>query len=83
MALAQVYENLLGTGLSNTIDFGKYISALCKDTESSVGGDRPDIKLSCHSTSLRLGLDSVTSLGLAVSEVIANSYAQAFPAHGG
>ena len=33
MALAQVYENLLGTGLSNAIDFGKYIEALCKDTE--------------------------------------------------
>ena len=83
MALAQVYENLLGTGLSNTIDFGKYIEALCKDTKSSVGGDRPDIKLSCHSMSLRLGLDSVTSLGLAVSEVIANSYAHAFPGAGG
>jgi two-component sensor histidine kinase/putative methionine-R-sulfoxide reductase with GAF domain/ActR/RegA family two-component response regulator len=83
MALAQVYENLLGTGLSNAIDFGKYIEALCKDTESSVGSDRPDIKLSCHSMSLRLGLDSVTSLGLAVSEVIANSYAHAFPGAGG
>jgi two-component sensor histidine kinase/CheY-like chemotaxis protein/putative methionine-R-sulfoxide reductase with GAF domain len=83
MALAQVYENLLGTGLSNTIDFGRYIAALCQDTASSVGSDRPDIKLSCHPISLRLGLDSVTSLGLAVSEVIANSYAHAFPTTGG
>lgn len=83
MALAQVYENLLGTGLSNTIDFGKYIEALCRDTISSVGGDRPNIKLSCHSMSLRLDLDTVTSLGLAVSELIANGYAHAFPGDGG
>jgi two-component sensor histidine kinase/ActR/RegA family two-component response regulator len=83
MALAQVYENLLGTGLSNTIDFGKYIEALCRDTESSVGADRPNIKLSCHSMSLRLDLDTVTGLGLAVSELIANSYAHAFPGSGG
>ena len=83
MALAQVYENLLGTGLSNTIDFGKYIEALCRDTESSVGSDHPNIKLSCHSMSLRLDLDTVTSLGLAVSELIANSYAHAFPGAGG
>ena len=83
MALAQVYDNLLGTGLSNTIDFGKYVEALCRDTESSVGGDRSDITLSCHSMSLRLDLDTVTSLGLAVSELIANSYAHAFPGAGG
>ena len=83
MALAQVYDNLLGTGLSDTIDFGKYIEALCRDTESSVDSDHSNIKLSCHSMSLHLDLDTVTSLGLAVSELIANSYAHAFPGAGG
>ena len=83
MALAQIYDNLLGTGLSNTIDFGGYLESLCRDTESSVDSDHSNIKLSCHSISLHLDLDTVTSLGLAVSELIANSYAHAFPGGGG
>jgi two-component sensor histidine kinase len=80
MTLAQVYDHLLGTGLSRTIDFGSYLSALCRSFQSLESTLRPDVELTCHSdTLIPLDLDSVTALGLVVSELIANSYAHAFP----
>jgi two-component sensor histidine kinase len=77
--LAQVYENLLGTGLSRTIDFGKYLSSLCTSLEDVGSGQRPGVELTCRSAPIMLDLDSVTALGLIASELIANSYAHAFP----
>lgn len=38
-----------------------------------------NIKLTCHSESVFLDLDSVTSLGLVIAELISNSYLHAFP----
>ncbi len=79
MTLAQVYENLLGTGLSRTIDFGKYLSSLCSSLEDMWSSQQPGVALNCRPTSIMLDLDSVTALGLVASELIANSYAHAFP----
>jgi two-component sensor histidine kinase/ActR/RegA family two-component response regulator len=79
LALAKVYDHLLGTGLTRTIDFGRYLSALCdafKDVENTQDGN---VVLTCHGKSLLLDLDTATPLGLAVSELIANSYLHAFP----
>jgi two-component sensor histidine kinase/DNA-binding response OmpR family regulator/putative methionine-R-sulfoxide reductase with GAF domain len=81
MALAQVYDHLLGTGLSRTIDFGNYLSSLCANFEALQNDDRPEIGLTCQCAPVMLDLDTVTALGLVVSELIANSYAHAFP-HG-
>jgi two-component sensor histidine kinase/CheY-like chemotaxis protein len=81
MTLAQVYEHLLGTGLSRTIDFGRYLSSLCKNFEALVDGDHSNIELTCDCGRVMLDLDHVTALGLVISELIANSYAHAFP-HG-
>jgi two-component sensor histidine kinase/CheY-like chemotaxis protein len=79
MTLAQVYEHLLGTGMTRTIDFGGYLSSLCASFESLQYTSHPEIVLTCHCDPLNLDLDTVTAVGLAVSELIANSYAHAFP----
>jgi two-component sensor histidine kinase/ActR/RegA family two-component response regulator len=79
MALAQVYDHLLGTGLSRTIDFGAYLSSLCSNFEALEGIRHPNITLRCHVEPVVLDLDSVTALGLVVTELIANSYGHAFP----
>ncbi len=79
LALAQVYEHLLGTGLGRTIDFGGYLSALCLRFQSLENARRPNVELICHADAVILDLDTVTALGLVVSELIANSYAHAFP----
>jgi two-component sensor histidine kinase len=83
MTLAQVYDHLLGTGLSRTIEFGDYLASLCSSIESLRAAQRPDITLICHPERVILDLDGVTALGLVISELISNSYEHAFPAGGG
>jgi two-component sensor histidine kinase len=79
MALAQVYEHLLGIGLSNTIDFGEYLLALCPGIAEVEKTEHPNITITCHCDRVTLDLDAVTSLGLVVTELIANSFEHAFP----
>jgi two-component sensor histidine kinase len=80
MTLAKVYDHLLGTGLSRTIDFGEYLTSLCENFHDLEDIQKPDVGLTCNVEPVVLDLDSVTALGLGVSELIANSYAHAFPA---
>ena len=79
LTLAQVYDHVLGTGLSRTIDFGKYLSSLCESFEALQNDGYPMVELLCHCSPVALELDTVTALGLVISELIANSYAHAFP----
>jgi two-component sensor histidine kinase/CheY-like chemotaxis protein len=79
MTLSQVYEHLLGTGMSRTIDFGGYLSSLCSSFETLELARHPNVELTCHCEPIVLDLDTVTAIGLAVSELIANSYGHAFP----
>jgi two-component sensor histidine kinase len=79
MTLAQVYDHLLGTGLSRTIDFGNYLSSLCENFRALEAVAYPKVGLTCHNEPVILDLDTVTALGLVVAELIANSYHHAFP----
>ena len=79
MALAQVYDHLLGTGLTRTIEFDKYLSSLCTNFEAMENDHSADIEMTCQCEPVMLDLDSVTALGLVISELVANSYAHAFP----
>jgi two-component sensor histidine kinase len=79
LTLAQVYDHLLGIGLSRTIDFGKYLSSLCESFEALQNDEHPMVELLCHWNPVTLELDTVTALGLVISELIVNSYAHAFP----
>ena len=79
MTLAQVYDHLLGTGLSRTIEFGKYLSSPCGEFPAMENDHSADIEMTCQCEPVTLDLDSVTALGLVVSELVANSYAHAFP----
>jgi two-component sensor histidine kinase/DNA-binding response OmpR family regulator len=79
MTLAQVYDHLLGTGLSRTIDFGGYLSSLCTSFEDLERVRHPNVTLTCHWKPVILDLDSVTALGLVISELISNSFDHAFP----
>ncbi|HVA14242.1 MAG TPA: histidine kinase dimerization/phosphoacceptor domain -containing protein [Stellaceae bacterium] len=76
--LAQVYDNLLGTEMTRTTDFGSYVKSLClnlADIQSIADG----VTLTCDSDSLILDLDVVTALGIVVAELVTNSYDHAFP----
>jgi two-component sensor histidine kinase/ActR/RegA family two-component response regulator len=79
MTLAQVYDHLLGNGLSRTIDFGSYLSSLCESFLDLERTQKPSVEMKCNFAPIILDLDSVTALGLVVSELVANSYGHAFP----
>jgi two-component sensor histidine kinase len=79
MTLANVYDHLLGTGLSRTIEFGGYLSSLCSSFEALQQTERPNVALTCQWEPVMLDLDTVTPLGLIISELISNSYTHAFP----
>jgi two-component sensor histidine kinase len=74
--LAQVYDNLLGTEMARTTDFGNYAKSLCLDIAEIQAGN---IVLKCHCEPLMLDLDTVTALGIVLAELVTNSYDHAFP----
>jgi two-component sensor histidine kinase len=78
ITLSEVYEQLLGTGMGNTIDLGAYLKALCLSLprlqQTSVDG----IALVCVVDSILVNLDTVTAVGMIVAELVSNSYEHAF-----
>ena len=78
MTLAKVYDHLLGSGLSQTIDFGGYLTSLCSSFEAMEGAQHR-ITMTCDCELFALDLDTVTALGLVIAELISNSYLHGFP----
>ncbi len=79
ITLAQVYDSLLGIGLSETVDLADYLRALCVSLpELQAERSRP-VQIVCRTEVVLLGLDVVTALGMAVAELVTNSYGHAFP----
>ena len=77
--LAQVYGSLLGIGLSETVNLADYLRALCaRLPELQAERSRP-VRVVCRAEAVPLGLDAVTALGMAVTELVTNSYGHAFP----
>lgn len=83
MSLAQVYDQLLGVGLSGKLDFAAYIRLLCVNLPELQPTPAFPIKLICRGEALSLDLASVTALGLVVAELVSNGYEHAFTTRGG
>ncbi|MDR3518762.1 MAG: histidine kinase dimerization/phosphoacceptor domain -containing protein [Azospirillaceae bacterium] len=77
--LAQVYDNLLGTEMTRTTDFGTYVRSLCLNLAEIQGMARGSVTLTCDAEPLVLELDAVTALGIVVAELVSNSFDHAFP----
>ena len=77
--LAQIYDSLLGAGLSPTIDLGDYLRELCASLPRLQDDRTGSIDLVCRAESVMLPLDGVTALGMAVAELVTNGYGHAFP----
>jgi two-component sensor histidine kinase len=78
--LAQVYDNLLGSDMERTTDFGTYAESLCLNIAEIQAAQ---IKLTCDADSILLDLDTVTALGIILAELITNSYEHAFSTNEG
>jgi two-component sensor histidine kinase len=79
MTLAQVYDHLLGTGMSRTVEFGDYLKSLCTNVVDFQAAGNPTVTVTCKADPMLLDLDTVTVLGIVVAELISNSYRHAFP----
>ncbi len=77
--LAQVYDSLLGVGLSETVDLAEYLRPLCASLPA-LQTERPQpVRIICRAEPVMLGIDEVSTLGMAVAELVTNSYNHAFP----
>jgi two-component sensor histidine kinase/CheY-like chemotaxis protein len=83
ITMARVYDHLVGTGLGEKIDFGAYLSSLCASFSEMEDPQAPKVTLACHVGEVMLDLDTVTALGLIVSELLSNCYLHAFPGRTG
>jgi two-component sensor histidine kinase/CheY-like chemotaxis protein len=79
MTLAQIHDDLLTTGLRQTIDFGAFLPSLCYSFEALDIAQQPNVKLEYHCERVELDLDSVTAVALVISELVQNSYTHVFP----
>jgi two-component sensor histidine kinase len=79
MAFAQLYDSLLGVGLSQTVDLSNYLRQLCISLPGLQDHRVGKVDINFHAESIMLPLNSVTVLGMAVAELVTNSYRHAFP----
>lgn len=79
MSLASIYDHLLGHGLVQTIDFGAYLESLCTNLQDFHEKGPYEITLVCNAKQMALELDTVTALGIIVTEITSNAYLHAFP----
>jgi len=80
MTLAQVYDHLLGSEMSRSIDFSEYLKSLCASLQELQQGHSPGVTLRCRADRMVLDLDAVTALGIVVAELVSNAYLHAFTA---
>jgi two-component sensor histidine kinase len=81
MGLAEVFDHLLGVGMTKVINFGDYVAALCINLPDLYR--EKNITLTCETEPLRIGLDDATALGIIVTELVNNAYMHAFPGGSG
>ena len=79
LTLAQVYDHLQGSEMTQTADFASYVTSLCHNLADIQGKSDSGVTLTCDSEPITLDLDVMTALGLVVAELVTNSYDHAFP----
>jgi two-component sensor histidine kinase len=79
LTLAQVYDHLQGSEMTQTADFASYVKSLCLNLADIQGKSDSGVTLTCDSEPITLDLDVMTALGLVVAELVTNSYDHAFP----
>lgn len=83
LCMSELYDHLLGVGMSGTVDLGKYLQALCLKIRAIEHLQACHITLTTHTQSLFLELDAAVALGTAVNELVANAAKHAFETDNG
>jgi two-component system, sensor histidine kinase PdtaS len=84
-SLSSLYDHLLGTQASDRIELNGYLMALCERLHEFYRLDERPIQLRCATpaSSASLDVDTGTTVGIVVNELVANALEHAFPNGGG
>ena len=83
LCMSELYDHLLGIGMSGTVNFGEYLQALCGKIRAAEHLQACRITLTTYTQSLFLELDAAVALGTAVNELVANAAKHAFETDAG
>ncbi len=72
--LAQVYDHLLGSEMTRTTNFGSYVASLCSSLFAVQSMPDSGVTVRCIADDVLLDLDTVTALGIIVTELVTNSF---------
>jgi len=76
-ALATMYDHLLGTGMGRSLAIDEYLDRLCATLRNL---QPPKVELRQRPMArVTVDLDTATILGIAITEIITNSFKHAFP----
>lgn len=75
---AAVYEQLLGTGLTATVDLSQYARSLCASLTRGAP-DKSRVQMRYLLEPLLIKTDMAVSLGMVIAELVSNAHAHAFP----
>jgi len=83
-ALSSLYDHLLGADVRDRVDLTAYMIALCDRMNDFYQIAERPISLQCSSNvSVLVDVETCTTLGLVVNELVANAIEHAFPDGGG
>lgn len=77
LALATLYDRLLGVRLAKRLDLGGYLGALCENIREVEAID-PRVSLACDAEPVDVPLETATAVGIIANELVANSLEHAF-----
>ena len=81
-SLSSLYDHLLGTQAADRIELNGYVEALCERLREFYRLDERPIELTCITVapSATLDVDTCTTIGIVLNELVANALEHAFPA---
>jgi two-component sensor histidine kinase len=83
MALATLYDRLLGVRMGDRLDLGRYIAALCDNIVEFGTTRERGVDLRCQVEPIEVPLETATAAGIIANELVANSIEHAFGAGAG